>query len=133
MNVDNKLRGAIDGVQRGNGQTQTSLLLVDVCASFPREAGGTCTVNGASLRLRIRESTGGFQEYHVPIASPQKPGRVDNNYDKLVSHAILLHLAETCDPHSRKPVLSKKSIPLPVSEINRNLDTRYCKLQKKKQ
>lgn len=75
MNVDNKLRGAIDGVQRGNGQTQTSLLLVDVCASFPREAGGTCAHGQwcesavANTRKRRRRS----RNMRVPIASPQKP------------------------------------------------------------
>lgn len=43
MNVDNK-PGLIDGVQGTHGQSYTSLLLSDVCAPFPRVAGGTTSI-----------------------------------------------------------------------------------------
>lgn len=54
-----------------------------------------------------------FQEYRVSSGiALQKAIRANNDYDKLGPHATLLHLAETCDPHSRKPALSENGILL---------------------
>jgi hypothetical protein len=68
-----------------------------------------------------------FQEYRVSAGiAPQKAIRANNDYDKLEPHATLLHLAETCDPHPRKPALSENgALLMPVQKliqwINRSL------------